>query len=142
VGEMIRLKKYDIGYILRNIYFGSPPLECEWREKKFQVITSCNRLLTYTKGITCMHCELIGKFFSLDRYKKESPHFNLYGIDKDGEEIMMTSDHIIPRSKGGGNGLKNRQCLCEKCNSAKGNSLEEEMKRIEEDMEINKDYDE
>ena len=33
----------------------------------------------------------------------------------------MTKDHIVPRSKGGGNGLHNMQTMCIVCNQEKGN---------------------
>lgn len=32
-------------------------------------------------------------------------------------------DHIIPHSKGGGNGLENLQLMCEPCNHAKADAL-------------------
>ena len=47
-------------------------------------------------------------------------HLNLYGINN-GEEVMMTKDHIVPKSKGGSNGLKNMQTMCTVCNEIKGN---------------------
>lgn len=32
----------------------------------------------------------------------------------------LTTDHIVPRSRGGSNDRENLQCLCRRCNSAKG----------------------
>lgn len=33
----------------------------------------------------------------------------------------MTIDHVMPRSRGGSNGMKNLVLACEPCNRAKGN---------------------
>ena len=46
------------------------------------------------------------------------PHFNLYA-ELDGYIVLMTKDHIVPRSKGGKNMLENYQTMCCLCNSAK-----------------------
>ncbi len=62
------------------------------------------------KGTTCVTCGLVGTYFGLDKPPEhERPHFNLYGINEDGEEVMMTKDHIMPKSKGGKNIQKNYQ---------------------------------
>lgn len=37
----------------------------------------------------------------------------------------MTKDHIIPKSKGGADDISNYQTMCERCNEAKGNRLED-----------------
>lgn len=51
-------------------------------------------------------------------------HLNLYALDHKGREIMMTSDHIIPRSRSKGMGLRNnRQTMCLRCNQAKGSRM-------------------
>lgn len=78
------------------------------------------------KGTKCAKCGVEGKFFALECHtanNSEKFHFNLYGIDKHGEEIMITKDHIIPRSKGGKNVLSNYQPLCIKCNQQKANHV-------------------
>jgi len=78
------------------------------------------------KGITCEKCGLEGKFFALEKHRLtdgDKYHFNLYGISKRGKEVMLTKDHIVPRSKGGKNNLNNYQTLCIKCNSKKSDSV-------------------
>ncbi len=40
---------------------------------------------------------------------------------------VLTVDHIVPQSKGGGDELENLQLLCHSCNSTKGNRTQEEM---------------
>lgn len=80
-------------------------------------------------GCVCKKCGLVGTFFGLEQQaytdNKDRYHFNLYGIDKDGNEVMFTKDHILPKSKGGKNILNNLQTMCVVCNNKKGNSLEE-----------------
>jgi len=79
-------------------------------------------------GTKCVRCGVEGKFFAKERSPRDkSYHFNLYGFDENGRELMMTRDHIIPRSRGGSDHLSNLQPMCERCNSAKGNVLEEEI---------------
>lgn len=78
----------------------------------------------FTKGIKCCRCGIEGRYFA----KEKNPnarryHLNLYAVDQDGEEVMMTKDHIIPVSKGGKNTLENYQTMCRKCNVQKGNKL-------------------
>jgi 5-methylcytosine-specific restriction endonuclease McrA len=40
-----------------------------------------------------------------------------------GSTENLTQDHVIPRSKGGPNGLANKQLLCQPCNVTKGARL-------------------
>ena len=49
--------------------------------------------------------------------------FGLYAR-KDGELILMTKDHIVPKSHGGTNASNNLQTMCEECNNNKGNKID------------------
>ncbi len=83
-----------------------------------------DRLKTFkVKGLKCCACGIEGKFFALEIHEHgsgEFPHLNLYGINADGNEVLMTKDHIVPKSKGGRNSLKNYQTMCFPCNYTKG----------------------
>ena len=71
------------------------------------------------KGITCVSCGIEGKFFAKEKDRASyGYHFNLYAV-KDGEDVLMTKDHIIPKSKGGKNELSNYQPMCTYCNNEK-----------------------
>lgn len=60
---------------------------------------------------------------------------NLYGYDKDGNEVLMTKDHIVPKSLGGRNCLENYQTMCCVCNCNKGNG---EIKTIKKENKLPK----
>jgi len=86
------------------------------------------RYQTFKKsGTKCVKCGLEGKFFALEKatlQKTNKYHFNLYGIDKDGNEVMITKDHIIPKCKEGKDYIDNYQTMCLKCNELKKDNYE------------------
>jgi 5-methylcytosine-specific restriction endonuclease McrA len=62
----------------------------------------------------------LGAYFLLESHLPEqNPHLNLYSED----HVLMTKDHIIPRSKGGKNHMSNYQTLCYECNQEKRDKL-------------------
>lgn len=75
-------------------------------------------------GVVCAKCGLEGIMFREIKRDKKT-HLRLFGI-KDGEEIMMTRDHIIPQSRGGSNSFSNIQTMCCKCNSEKQDEVKKE----------------
>jgi len=85
----------------------------------------------YKNGTGCVECGIEGEFFAKERHTaQETPHLNLYAIDENGEEVLMTKDHIIPESKGGANVIENYQPMCAECNQEKADSVSEKDKRL------------
>lgn len=99
------------------------------------------RLLTYLRGgCKCRACNRVGTHFYAEILMKQETflqwyfdplnhplpvaHLNLYGTDSSGREFMMTSDHVVPRSRGGSDGVENRVPLCDRCNFLKGNDVD------------------
>lgn len=79
----------------------------------------------FTKGISCAKCGITGKYFAKEKHGKDKHyHLNLYAIDENGEEVLMTKDHILPRSRGGKNNISNYQTMCTRCNFMKGAEIE------------------
>jgi len=74
-------------------------------------------------GVTCVNCKNNGVFFRKEKHQHDKTyHFNLYGYDIYGKELLFTKDHIIPKSKGGKNIMSNYQVMCYTCNHEKGNT--------------------
>jgi len=86
------------------------------------------RLDTFRRSPKCVKCGAVGTRFHLElgSVNDMSPHFNLYGRDAEGKELMFTKDHILPKSKGGRDSLENMQTMCTVCNCEKGNKIEGE----------------
>lgn len=77
----------------------------------------------FTKGLKCACCGIEGKYFGKEKdFNAARYHLNLYALDESGNEVLMTKDHIVPRSKGGVSELYNYQTMCVKCNIAKGSN--------------------
>lgn len=73
------------------------------------------------RGTACAKCGLVGEYFVKERSSpNESFHVNLYGLDASGREVLLTQDHVFPKSKGGSDSIANSQTLCFPCNQAKG----------------------
>ena len=86
---------------------------------------SSHRLWTFhEKGTACVNCGLEGVFFAKEKHHdgEESFHLNLYALDDAGEEVLLTKDHIVPKSKDGDDHISNYQPMCAPCNEQKADS--------------------
>ena len=126
-GNYYRHGIFSADYVLELYKKGkSPDKKCSIHGKRLQTF--------FQKGFECVRCGVKGIFFAVESHrgdtyksnKNDIPrHLNLYAIKKDGKEVLMTSDHIRPKSKGGSDLLDNRQPMCSPCNLRKGNGYEE-----------------
>lgn len=123
-----RKEVYPIDYILANV---DARIYGEDERHKYPIglfdgdfikMDSERYILFKQKGITCVSCGIQGFHFVKERPKGQKKyHFNLYAMSPEGYELLMTKDHIIPRSKGGKNNLSNYQPMCTVCNMKKSN---------------------
>jgi hypothetical protein len=79
------------------------------------------------KGVTCCECGIKGVFFAKERTPSDKGklpnkwHLELYALDGNGREVIMTKDHILPKSKGGKDYIDNLRTMCFYCNCKRGN---------------------
>lgn len=82
------------------------------------------RYQVFERSLVCVQCGIKGTHFAAERPLQDGAyrfHFNLYATTADGGEVLMTKDHILPRSRGGTDDLYNLQTMCICCNNHKSN---------------------
>jgi len=88
------------------------------------------RYQLFYKSRRCVKCGRVGNMLALERDRNNTNktyHLNLYCVEPDGTEVLMTKDHIVPKAKGGPDTLENMQCMCKICNEAKADVLDGEV---------------
>ncbi len=95
----------------------------------FKVKMSSQRYAVFKKSLTCVGCGLTGSFFAVEQDFLPTDHYylNLYAVNENGREVLMTKDHILPKSKGGKSIISNYQTMCVDCNGMKGNKYKPEL---------------
>jgi hypothetical protein len=102
--------------------------KCTLEIKGFSVKATSDRYKCFlTKGYDCVACGAKGSFFAIEKAKNNLQtnkyHLNLYAINSDNKEILMTKDHIFPKSKGGKDQIENYQPMCIVCNKLKSDKI-------------------
>jgi 5-methylcytosine-specific restriction endonuclease McrA len=91
--------------------------------KIYDVKLNSDRYKLFRKNLSCVACGLKGTKFILEIQpqinNQDSAHFNLYA-EEEGHLVLMTKDHIVPKSYGGPDKLENLQTYCSTCNQLKG----------------------
>jgi len=117
VQKYVRHKLYPVDEIL-PLFQTRGPKKIEF--DGIIVSRTSQRYDVFVKNLGCATCGLKGTHFAAERMaSSESYHFNLYAVDENGDETLMTKDHIIPKAKGGSNTLDNYQTMCYDCNQEK-----------------------
>lgn len=96
------------------------PKRIYWQRDEYRINVKRVKIF-FKKGITCVKCGVNGEFFALEIDRGGGMHLDLYGYIDD-EEVLLTVDHIVPKSKGGLNNMINYQTMCKLCNEIKADS--------------------
>ena len=121
-----RVGKYDIQEVLSLVPSKFKKGRIMTKYENYLVNINSERYHTFkNSGTNCVKCGLPAAYFALEQSKGQkgvkSFHFNLYGIDAGGKEVMFTKDHIVARSIGGEDHPNNYQTMCLTCNGKKTN---------------------
>lgn len=113
----------ETAIILANL-FENGVKELTFNDKK--ITTDSERYKNFkANGYTCVECGLTAEYGAIETNGSETTfHLNLYGINENNEEVMLTKDHIFPKSKGGVDCITNYQVMCEHCNEKKSNIVD------------------
>ena len=127
--EYVVLAEYGAEEILSTTGFDSPSrtfvidgIECVVKMRSL-------RYAAFKKSPACARCGIIGTVMRLEHDRgcdPRRPHFNLYARTDDGL-VLMTKDHIMPRSAGGTDFPDNLQTMCVRCNHEKDDRIPGDM---------------
>lgn len=92
---------------------------------QYPEVTTKKRFKVFEQiGYDCVQCGMLGTHIVWwKQYKGVKPdHWDIAGY-KNGKLVMMTIDHIFPKSKGGPDHISNYQPMCGPCNSKKSDKI-------------------
>lgn len=131
MGALISLARFEVDFVLDMYRKWDPGVDGEfkyWTVEGQDIRTRMTslRYAIFSQSIACVVCQMKGDHFLLERFSGNNlatAHFNLYATLPDGDRMLFTKDHIMPKSKGGSDKLSNLQTMCMKCNGEKGDSI-------------------
>jgi 5-methylcytosine-specific restriction endonuclease McrA len=134
--HLLRKETVSVQDVIRLVQFTPKELnaeshpECLRRIGDDLINMTSLKLQTFAKhGVRCAICGCKGVYFAKEKYPDQTYfHLNLYAL-KDGREVLMTKDHVIPSSKGGRDRLNNFQTLCQECNLKKADKTKQAVKK-------------
>lgn len=113
----------DVGLKAILDHWQDPEKQTRVQVGDYMVHVTSLRLRTFLKrGAFCYICGLKATGFSIDTGRTQpdgTPHMNMWGMGKDGKQMLFTHDHVIDRARGGADSLKNSRTCCTKCNGEK-----------------------
>ena len=131
--KAVRIKIYTLEEIfnfLKNNPFTKNPSLPKWHKSNKQYYTdqdgnkmSVRRSRVFLEKGTDCKCGLHGSFFALEKWNDGGLHLDLYAVDEIGDDVLMTIDHINPKSNGGPNDIKNYEPMCKVCNEEKADKV-------------------
>ncbi|MBC7534025.1 MAG: HNH endonuclease [Oligoflexus sp.] len=134
--NLIRKETLPVNDVLPQIVFTPKELSASSHPEAMKMIhgdainVTSLKLQTFKDGgVRCRICGCKGEYFAKEKYADQPYfHLNLYAV-KDGVEVLMTKDHIVPIAKGGRDKLNNFQTLCFDCNKKKAMKTKEQVKK-------------
>ena len=118
---MTRIKIFRLAEVLK--YVGTGKHKFFANDKLYLVRMNTERMQLIARTQICACCFAKGSHFWLEHSGHYPPHFNLYAKNHYGHHVLLTMDHILPKSKGGKTEPNNLQLLCANCNERKKNRL-------------------
>lgn len=118
--RLLHIASYPVDEILAHVTEQDSKKEFVVDGQSYLVRMNSDRYLVFKNSRACVSCGIEGTQMVLDiNPGDQSPHFNLYAEDN-GRLVLMTKDHIIPKSKGGLDAQENYATMCCVCNNLKG----------------------
>jgi len=119
IAGFISIKDFTYEEIISKIRHSSKRIPFVIEGTQYNVKMNSQRYFLFKEQKNCQCCGLDGEKFILQHNLNQiNYHFNLYAKEND-NYVLMTKDHIKPKSKGGKNLISNYNTTCSICNHLK-----------------------
>ena len=119
-----QIKELDFNKIVKVINKSKIGQKFLFRVGNLSYYINCTATMkTIAKRPCCAICGAKATHAILCKNEQDSYYVSFF-TERNGQLILFTKDHIVPRSEGGSNSMSNLQACCETCNRAKGNETD------------------